>query len=27
MKQNNIISYVKRKTNNSEGVEGNEQCS
>jgi len=27
MKQNSIFSYVKRNTNNSEGVNGNEQCS
>jgi len=27
MKQNSIFSYVKRHNNNSEGVNGNEQCS
>jgi len=27
MKQNSIFSYVKRNNNNSEGVDGNEQCS
>jgi len=27
MKQNNILSYVKRNNNNSEDVDGNEQCS
>jgi len=27
MKQNSIFSYVKRNSNNSEGVDGNEQCS
>jgi len=27
MKQNSIFSYVKRNKNNSEGVDGNEQCS
>jgi len=27
MKQNSISSYVKRNKNNSEGVDGNEQCS
>jgi len=26
MKQNSIFSYVKRNNNNSEGVDGNEQC-
>jgi len=26
-KQNSIFSYVKRNNNNSEGVDGNEQCS
>ena len=26
MKQNNIFCYVKRNNNNSEGVDGNEQC-
>jgi len=27
MKQNSIFSYVKRNNNNSEGMDGNEQCS
>jgi len=27
MKHNSIFSYVKRNNNNSEGVDGNEQCS
>jgi len=27
MKQNSLFSYVKRNNNNSEGVDGNEQCS
>jgi len=27
MKQNSIFSHVKRNNNNSEGVDGNEQCS
>jgi len=27
MKQNSIFSYVKRNNNNSEGVDGKEQCS
>ena len=27
MKQNSVFSYVKRNSNNSEGVDGNEQCS
>jgi len=27
MKQNSIFSYMKRNNNNSEGVDGNEQCS
>ena len=27
VKQNSIFSYVKRNNNNSEGVDGNEQCS
>ena len=27
MKQDSIFSYVKRNNNNSEGVDGNEQCS
>jgi len=27
MKQNSIFSYVKRNNKNSEGVDGNEQCS
>jgi len=27
MKQNSIFAYVKRNNNNSEGVDGNEQCS
>jgi len=27
MKKNSIFSYVKRNNNNSEGVDGNEQCS
>jgi len=27
MKQNTIFSYVKRNNNNSEGDDGNEQCS
>jgi len=27
MKRNSIFSYVKRNNNNSEGVDGNEQCS
>jgi len=27
MKHNSIFSHVKRNNNNSEGVEGNEQCS
>jgi len=26
MKQNSIFSYVKQNNNNSEGVDGNEQC-
>jgi len=27
MKKNTIFSYLKRNNNNSEGVDGNEQCS
>jgi len=27
MKQNSIFSYAKRNNNNSEGVDGNEECS
>jgi len=27
MKHNSIFSFVKRNNNNSEGVDGNEQCS
>jgi len=27
LKQNSIFSYVKRNNNNSDGVDGNEQCS
>jgi len=27
MKQSSMFSYVKRNNNNSEGVDGNEQCS
>jgi len=27
MKQNSTFSYVKQNNNNSEGVDGNEQCS
>jgi len=27
MKQNSIFAYEKRNNNNSEGVDGNEQCS
>jgi len=27
MKQNSIFSYVKRNNNNSQGMDGNEQCS